>query len=132
MPTDSLGKPGYLRERAVLASAAYTTDQTVALVNHANQGMHVILDVTDVTLAPTSITLTISGIDPVSGNAYTILAGAAVVGVSTNVYKVFPGATAAGNAVANDFIPLNFQISVVGAGVDADNYFTYSVGMVLI
>jgi hypothetical protein len=129
MPTDNTGVPGFNRAQTVLASNAYTSNQAVSLKNHANRGIHVILDVTAKTGTPTNIILSIKGIDPASGKKYLILAGAAVTAVSTNVYRVFPAATAAANSVANDFVPMDFEISVVGTGVDANNNFTYSVGI---
>ena len=42
----------------------------------------------------------LNALDALSGQYYTLLAGAAVTTVSTNVYKVFPGATAVANAAA--------------------------------
>lgn len=138
MDISNVGVPGYNRSLIALASSAYTTDQTVTFKNngtngrnHTNKGLHVILDVTAKTLAPTSLTLSIKGIDPASGKSYNILSGAAVTGISTNVYTVFPGADAAANQVANDTLPLEFEIVVTGTGVDADNNFTYSVGVQL-
>jgi len=129
MPTDSLGVPGYARNTTVLASSGYTTDQAVDVINHANRGMHVILDVSVKTGAPTNIILTVKAYDPASGELYTLLAGAAVTGVSTNVYKIFPKATAAANAVANDVVPRQLEISVAGTGVTGAAYFTYSVAI---
>lgn len=129
MALENAGVPGHNRVQTVLASAAYKSDQTVNLKNQANKGVHVVLDVTAKTGTPTNITLTIKGKDEASAKFYTILAGGAVTGVSTNVYRVFPAAESYLNEVANDFIPLDWQITVVGSGVDVDNYFTFSCGV---
>ncbi|RJQ25520.1 MAG: hypothetical protein C4589_10990 [Peptococcaceae bacterium] len=126
---DVLTLPATSQEGTALASAARTaTMSSPDLSNNHKNGVHVILDVTAITDTP-SITLKIEGKDPASGNYYTILEGAAVATVNTNIYKVFPAATAAANAVANDIIPRTWRVTVTHA--DADSI-TYSVGYSLI
>ena len=121
--------PGYNDSATVLASAARVATPTAQVFNNVTcSGIHVIVDVT-ATAATPSMVVTISGVDPVSGAFYTILASAAFTnstGAETRVLKVFPGATAATNLAANNFIPKSFQISFVHA--DADSI-TYSVGI---
>ena len=117
-------KGGYNDAQTVLAASAYLTDQTVQINNLCQIGVQVVMRVSVKTESPTSLTLTIKGICPISGKKYTILAGAAVSTVSTNVYTVFPGMTAASNVSANDFIPKTFEISVAGVGLDVANNFT--------
>lgn len=60
--------------------------------------------------------VTIQGKDSVSGTYYTILAGAALSGVTTAVMTVGKGLTAASNTVANDFLPAVFRFSVTYGG----------------
>ncbi|RJQ26335.1 MAG: hypothetical protein C4589_09875 [Peptococcaceae bacterium] len=116
-------------EGILLASAARTaTINSPDVVNGRRNGIHVVLDVTAIDTAP-SITLKIEGKDPASGKYYTILEGAAVTAVSTNVYKVFSAATAAANAVANDIIPKTWRVTVTHANA---NPITYSVGYSLV
>jgi len=107
----------------VLASASRTTTQNVDLVNHCGQGIHVVLDTT--VIGTGSVTVSIKGYDPASGKYYTLLAGAAVTTNTTKVYSVFPGATAATNVTANDFVPRNFRITVTANNANAA---VYSVG----
>lgn len=108
----------------LLASAARTTTQTSADQTNINGvRLKVILDAT--VIGTGSVTVTINGKDPASGKYYLILAGAAVVTNSTNVYTVSPGATATANVSANDFIPRTFQIVVTANNA---NTATYSVG----
>lgn len=108
----------------LLASASRTTTQTGAdTTNYNYRGLHVVLDMT--TVGTGSVTLTIEGKDEASGKYYTILSGAAVTTNSTNVYKVYPGLTAAANAVANDVLPRTFRINVTANNANAA---TYSVG----
>lgn len=73
-----------------------------------------------------SVTLTIQGKDPATGNYYTLLVGAAVTTNVANKYTVFPGATAAANATANDILPpiIRFVVTANNA-----NSATYSLGM---
>lgn len=112
----------------ILASGARTTTQTSAdQTNYNGKGIHVVLDMTIVGTG--SVTLSINGKDAVSGKYYTILAGAAVVTNSTNVYKVHPGLPATANVSANDLIPRTFQIVVTANNA---NSATYSVGYSLI
>lgn len=125
----SHNEPGFNKALVVLKSAAYTTDQSLKIKNIQSKGCQIILDVTAKTSTPTSITLTLSGVDPASGKKYTIIAGAAVTGVSTNVYRVSMAATPTTNVTVNDEIPADLVIDIVGVGVTASAYFTYSVGM---
>lgn len=112
----------------LLASASRTTTQTSAdITNYNHAGIHVVLDMTVVGTG--SVTLTIDGKDGVSGKYYTILSGAAVTTNSTNVYKVYPGITAAANASASDVLPRTFRIVVTANNANAA---TYSVGYSLI
>lgn len=76
-----------------------------------------------------SVTLTIQGKDQVSGEYYTLLAGAAVTTDSTNVYKVYPGLVVAANAAANDILTATFRILVTHNNANA---MTYSVGASLV
>lgn len=126
--TEPTQREGHNNDYIVLSSSAYTADQSSDLKNPVGSGIEVIVDVTVKTGSPTNIVMTISGIDPASGKAYTLLASAAITGVSTNVYRVFPGAAETANVSTNKFLPKNFRIAVVGTGVDGSNKFTYSVG----
>ena len=108
----------------ILASAARTTTQDgVDLLTGSFVGVKVVLDMT--VPGTGSVTLTIQGKDPTSGEYYTILAGAAVTTDSTNVYTVFPGAPASANVSANDHLPAVIRIRVVANNA---NSATYSVG----
>jgi hypothetical protein len=72
-----------------------------------------------------SVTLSVEGKDQVSGKYYTILTGAAVTTNSTNVYRVYPGLTAAANATVSDILPETFRITVTHNNANAA---TYTVG----
>jgi hypothetical protein len=111
-----------------LTSASRTTTQTQAdQVNYNWRGIKVVLDMTVVGTG--SVTLTIQGKDAISGKYFTLLAGAAVVGNSTNIYTVFPGAPVTTNVSANDFVPRTFRLLVTANNANAA---TYSVGYSLV
>lgn len=116
----------------VLPSAARTTapDTQEFVVDRRGfnpNGLVLVIDVTAVTATP-SITVTVSGVDRVSGKVYTILASAAITATGTVVLKIGPGLTAAASLVANDLVPPVFRVSV--AHGDADSI-TYSIGGML-
>jgi hypothetical protein len=113
------------QSKTVLPSASRTTTQTSADISSgAWRGLHAILDMTVVGTG--SVTLTINGNDPISGKYYPLLAGAAVVGNGTNVYKIFPGAPVAANVSANDGLPAVIQLVVTANNANAA---VYSVGV---
>lgn len=112
-----------------LASAARTAAVTgVDVASNSADGVRVILDVT-VDPAAASITLTIQGKDPISGSYYTLLTGAAVAGVGTTTYTVYPPITAVANVAASAVLPSVFRINMAVADTDS---MTYSVNYELI
>jgi hypothetical protein len=101
-----------------------TTTQTGPdILSPTASGVKVVLDMT--AIGTGSVTLAIQGKDKQSGKYYTLLSGAAVTTNSTNVYKVFPGATASANAVANDALPEVWRWRVTA---NNGNAASYSVG----
>lgn len=105
---------------ALLASASRTTTQTSSdIVNYNHRGIQVILDMT--TVGTGSVTVTIDGKAKV-GTYYNLLTGAAVTTNSTNVYRIYPGLTAAANLVANDVLPRTFRIVVTANNANAAVY----------
>jgi hypothetical protein len=117
----------------VLPSAARTTapDTQEFRVDRRGFGptsLVLTIDATAITATP-ALTVTVSGVDPVSGKIYTILASTAIATAVTTVLKIGPGLTAAANLVANDVLPPNFRITC--AHGDSDSI-TYSVGGMLV
>ena len=112
-------------EETVLASAARTASVDSADLTNYNSlhGIVVTIDVTAASATP-SLVFTIQGKSSLGSDYYTILASAAITGTGTTVLRVFPGATAAANLVANDVVPRVWRVSV--AAGDADSI-TYSV-----
>ena len=114
----------------VLASAARTA--TVASETFVNadgwRGLHLVIDATASAATP-SVVFTIQGYSPLGDDYYTVLASAAITGAGTTVLRVFPGATAAANTVANDILPSLWRVNAVHG--DADSI-TYSVAAILL
>lgn len=111
---------------ALLVSTSRTTAQVSGnLESGGARGIHVIVDLTVNTGGLGSITVTITGVDPASGKAYTLLASAALTAVATTVLKVFPGGPVSANSSANDSLPSTFQVNVTANNA---NPVTYSVG----
>lgn len=119
-------------EETVLASAVRSaTNNSADSINRNARGLYIVFDITAVPGVQT-VTLTVTGKDPVSGKYITLLTGAAEVAVATKTYLVYPGAGAAANGVnvVNGFpLPRTWRVTITHSG--AGN-FTYSVGAMLI
>jgi hypothetical protein len=73
-----------------------------------------------------SVTVTIQGKDRASGTYYTLLAGAAIVTNTTNIYTVYPsGIAAVANVTAVDALPDIYRVTVTANNA---NPATYTVG----
>ena len=105
---------------------ATTTQTSPTYRNEWGCGAEVYLNVSSAGTG--SITLTIQGIDPASGTAYTVLTGTAVTGNGLNRYFVFPGATTTANTSVNDMMPYSWRIVVTANNA---NPVSYSVGVTL-
>lgn len=109
---------------ALINAAAVTTSQTGAdQINTNGRGLIVVLNMA--TVGTGSVTLTIQGKDVVSGQYYTLLAGAAVTTNSVNVYTVYPGAPATANVSANSPLPRTWRVITTANNANAT---TYTVG----
>lgn len=88
-----------------ITCTACTSTQTGAdQTNYNARGVKCVYDATTVT-GSGSFTFSIQGKDSVSGKYFTLLTGAAVSTVSTNVYTVYPGITASANVSSSDILP---------------------------
>lgn len=117
------------QDLTALVSAARTgTLNSADLTNHNAQALHLVIDVTAIVSTP-SVVFTVQGKDALSGQYYTILTSAAIVGVGTTILRVFPGAVAAANLTANDRIPRTFRVLATHGNA---NSITYSVGYSLL
>lgn len=110
---------GNVTAPADLGSILTLTAQAAGTVNSPDQtstgrGVVVVFDMTVATT--TSIVIHIQGKDVASGKYYDILVSAAVVGVTTNVYTVYPGVTVAANIAASTVLPKTWRVQAVVTG----------------
>lgn len=119
---------GFPTSRGVILkpSAAYTADSNVKVEDNGAKYAHLVIDITAYTAG--SLTVTVQGYDPASQKKYTILASAALAAVATTVLRIGPALTAAANLVANDALPMEFNVLFDHA--DATSI-TYSAGISL-
>lgn len=110
----------------VLASAARTAtpDTQEFELPRGTSFLTLVTDATAITDTP-SVTVTVSGVDRVSGKIYTLLAGAAITGVSTQVLKIGPGLPVTANVSANEWVPPVIRITATHGDTDS---ITYSIG----
>lgn len=101
---------------ALRLTAAAAGSNSGDLDNLAGSAVAFVIDITAITGTTPTATFTVEGKDPISGKYYTILASAALAATGTTVLRVFPGATAAANLSANDFVPKVFRVSCAIAG----------------
>lgn len=113
---------------SILASGARTTTQTSAdQTNPNHRGIKIVFDVTSGT--GLSLVLTLDDKDLNSAKYSNILTSAAITGVSTTVFRVFPGATAIAGLTVSDIIARLFRIVVTAGNATSA---TYSVSYSLV
>jgi len=116
-------------EVTLLASAARTASVNSAdFTNFNAKGAHFVIDVS-LDPASASITVTIEGKDPLSGEYYDILVSAAIDSTGITILKVYPGISTLANGAASDILPRTFRVKV--AAVDTDSL-TYSIAALLV
>lgn len=91
------------------------------------KGCMVFINISAISGTTPTLTVTLKGIDPASATAYTILASAALNATGMTVLRVYPGLTAAANAVANDVTPTTCRIDTAIAGTTPSVTATVSV-----
>lgn len=111
-------------QETVYASAARTATPTA--VNVASKGrlrLHLVVVVTALSATP-SVVPKIDGYDVLSNSYYNLLTGVAITATGTTVLKVGPGLSAVASAVAADFLPQTWRLTMTHANADS---ITYSV-----
>lgn len=114
--------PTSVRRREILALAARTANADTNYIRPPRhvRGVRVYVNVTAASATP-SVVFSIQTRDR-NGNYHTLLASAAVTGVSDNVYEVYPGSTAVANLVASKHIGNGFRVSAAHADADSITY----------
>ena len=111
----------------ITASGATTTQTGADQTNYNHRGAIIVLDMTSVGTG--NVTLSVQGKDALSGKYYTIFTGAAISTNSTNVYTIYPGATATANVAVSYPLPRTWRVTVTANNANAT---TYTVGASLI
>ena len=111
----------------ITAAGATTTQTGADQTNYNHRGAIIVLDMTSVGTG--NVTLSVQGKDALSGKYYTIFTGAAISTNSTNVYTIYPGATAAANVAVSYPLPRTWRVTVTANNANAT---TYTVGASLI
>ena len=102
------------KKYTLLASAA-RTDHAATGVTQYNQGYKGLRLTIDISaFSGTSITFTVKGVDPISGNSYTLLASAAKSATGTFYLLIYPGCVAVANSVANEVLPAQWNLTSSG------------------
>lgn len=95
------------------AANGNSTDQT----NFNGRGLKLVTNITGITGSGTpTLTVTIQGKDPVSGQYYTILTGAGITATGTQVLTVYPGIAVAANVSASDILPRTWRVAFTITG----------------
>lgn len=118
----------HLAITALASGARTSTNNSGSLSNFAARGVHVIVDVTAVTAAPSTV-FTIEGFDVVSGKWYVLLTSAAIATVSTTLLTVYPGVTVTANVSASQVLPRTWRVVATHGNA---NSMTYSVGAIIL
>lgn len=117
----------YKQDEVVIPQAARTADADFTFTCGTTGGLFVI-DVTAATSTP-SVVFTIQGVEPLSGNVWTILASAAITSTGTTVLRVHPSLTASANTIAKDMLPQAININCSHADTDSITYSVRFVGV---
>ena len=115
-------------EFTILESAARTAAINVEVENTQYRGVIIIFDWT-VEAVTSTLTLHIEGKSTLGNDWYTMLTSAALTAVGTTVYRVFPGAIASANLIADDWLPPTWRFRVAVGDADSS---TYSVNAILL
>lgn len=114
----------------LINASSVTTFQGSALqTNYNGRGVIVVFDMIDASASP-SVTLSITGDEPVTGVGWNILVGLPITANGTYIYKVYPGLIPVPNAVANDIIPRTWGVSVTANNANAASYEVCAIVMV--
>lgn len=108
------------------ARTASPTAMTRLKNSTGGRGLVVIIDTTAAGSSPSTV-FTIQGYDPITEKYYTILASAAITATGTVILRVFPGATAAANLVANDVLPAEWRVIATHGNGTSHTYIVSAV-----
>lgn len=124
------GSTSHFAEQPVTAAATGSNPFVTSLSGYAikagapvgsgdvlySAGKYLTLVIVITAIGTGTLTVTVGGCDAASNTFYSILASAALAANATTILRVGPTYTAAANLVANDIIPLTWNVQVVVGG----------------
>lgn len=84
--------------------------------NVAGKGINVYINITAITGTTPTLTVTVQGKDPASGQYFNILTSAALNATGFTRLIIYPGITVAANAADSDVLPDTFRITYTVGG----------------
>jgi len=111
MPVQFVPKRTYVL-RASTADGATNITGTTQKNGQSYKGVTVHINLA--TFTGSSVTFTLETLDPISGNAITLLASAAKSSAAYFTLKVYPGCVAVANSVLNEALPIWWRIKTTG------------------
>lgn len=106
----------------VVAAGTITTQTNIPLVNIADNKLVIVVNLT---AGAGNVTVKIDAVSS-SGYVYNLLTSTALAGTGTTALRVFPGSTPSANAVANDVVPKNINITAT-----VSSSITYGIDYIL-
>lgn len=98
-----------------LTAQAAGTVNSSDIVNYNGRGAHIGLNITALGAA-TTVTVVISGKDPVSGTYYPLLTSTALAGTGFTDLCIYPGITTAANTAVSMVLPRTWRVTATVAG----------------
>jgi hypothetical protein len=89
---------------------------TPDLQNLSHRGIKLYINISAVSGTGPTLTVTIQGKDPVSGQYFTVLVSVALATTGETVLTVYPGLAATANVGANDVLPATWRVQALVAG----------------
>lgn len=91
-------------------TAASTGGTSAAQVNSLWRGLTLFVNISALTGTSPTLTVTIQGVDPVSGATVTLLASTAIAATGVHMLQIYPALPATANVSANAVLPSNWQV----------------------
>jgi hypothetical protein len=115
---------------ATLTAAGLGTVTGTDLDTHQSKGCLVLINVSAISGTSPTLTVTLKGVDTISGTAYTIIASTALNATGLTVLRVYPGLTASANLVVSDIMPVRSRVDYTIGGTGPS--VTATIGIQLI
>lgn len=116
---------GQPRDFDILTSAARTVTTSSAFFDNpgAFKGIRIYVEVTAAVSSPSvTFAIQVRNRRPSSATYHTVLTSAAVTGISSNCYEVYPGDALVANVVASRHVGMGFRVTATHGNSDSITY----------